>query len=133
MRCFTVSRCAAVPDCYDFCLFCPFSEVSMVKTISAALVVMALSGAVSASASECHKFFGFSFCSTEHEYGAKDTGKNEQPRVGRQWRDGRDSNEHEGGPAKAPEIDPASALAGLTLLAGGLAVMHGRRAKKSES
>jgi hypothetical protein len=31
----------------------------------------------------------------------------------------------------APEIDPASALAGLTLLAGGLAVMRGRRGRKS--
>jgi len=28
---------------------------------------------------------------------------------------------------KAPEIDPASALAGLTMLAGGLAVLRGRR------
>jgi hypothetical protein len=30
-------------------------------------------------------------------------------------------------PVKAPEIDPASALAGLTMLAGGLAVLRGRR------
>lgn len=30
-------------------------------------------------------------------------------------------------PAAAPEIDPASALAGLTLLIGGLAVIRGRR------
>ena len=30
----------------------------------------------------------------------------------------------------APEIDPASALGGLTLLAGGLAVIRGRRTKK---
>ena len=29
----------------------------------------------------------------------------------------------------APEIDPASALAGLTLLVGGLAVFRGRRSK----
>jgi hypothetical protein len=32
--------------------------------------------------------------------------------------------------ARAPEIDPASAMAGLTLLAGGLAVLRGRKAKK---
>jgi hypothetical protein len=32
--------------------------------------------------------------------------------------------------AKAPELDPASAMAGLTLLAGGLAVVRGRRFKK---
>ena len=34
------------------------------------------------------------------------------------------------GPAAAPEIDPASALSGLTLLLGGLAVVRGRRLKK---
>jgi LPXTG-motif cell wall-anchored protein len=31
---------------------------------------------------------------------------------------------------RAPEIDPASALAGLTLLVGGLAVIRGRRKEK---
>jgi hypothetical protein len=31
------------------------------------------------------------------------------------------------GPTAAPEIDPASAMAGLTLLIGGLAVIRGRR------
>src|SRR5260221_11941730 len=30
-------------------------------------------------------------------------------------------------PVKAPEIDPASAMAGLTMLAGGLVVFNGRR------
>ena len=33
--------------------------------------------------------------------------------------------------AQTPEIDPASAMAGLTLLAGGLAVLRGRRSTKS--
>jgi hypothetical protein len=33
---------------------------------------------------------------------------------------------------KAPEIDPSSAVAGLTLLAGGIAVMLGRRSKRLE-
>ena len=32
---------------------------------------------------------------------------------------------------QTPEIDPASAMAGLTLLAGGLAVLRGRIAKKT--
>ena len=31
---------------------------------------------------------------------------------------------------RAPEIDPAGAMAGLTLLAGGLAVVRGRRRRK---
>jgi len=33
-----------------------------------------------------------------------------------------------GEPTSTPEIDPASAMAGLTLLLGGLAVLRGRRA-----
>jgi hypothetical protein len=33
--------------------------------------------------------------------------------------------------ARAPEIDPASAMAALTLLAGSLAVLRGRLAKKT--
>jgi hypothetical protein len=35
-------------------------------------------------------------------------------------------------PVAAPEIDPASAMAGLTMLAGGLAVLRGRRRIKSK-
>lgn len=35
-----------------------------------------------------------------------------------------------GPPTMAPEIDPASAMGGLTLLIGGLAVIRGRRASK---
>jgi hypothetical protein len=34
---------------------------------------------------------------------------------------------------QAPEIDPASAMAGLTMLAGGLAVLRGRRLKSKET
>jgi hypothetical protein len=37
-----------------------------------------------------------------------------------------------GGVTSAPEIDPESAAAALTLLAGGLAVMRARRASKSD-
>jgi hypothetical protein len=33
------------------------------------------------------------------------------------------------GPVGAPEIDPASAMSGLTLLLGSLAVLRGRRVK----
>jgi hypothetical protein len=35
--------------------------------------------------------------------------------------------DHDRPTVKAPEIDPASAMAGLTMLAGGLAVLRGRR------
>jgi len=34
---------------------------------------------------------------------------------------------------EAPEIDPSSAVAGLTLLAGGIAVMFGRRSKRLQT
>ena len=34
------------------------------------------------------------------------------------------------GPTAAPEIDPASAMSALALLAGGLAVLRGRSLKK---
>ncbi|HEX3847927.1 MAG TPA: hypothetical protein VHV81_11160 [Steroidobacteraceae bacterium] len=37
------------------------------------------------------------------------------------------------GNTKAPELDPASAMAGLSLLAGGLAVLRGRRQKKIDA
>lgn len=36
------------------------------------------------------------------------------------------------GPTAAPEIDPAAAAAAFTLLAGGLAVLRGRRSRKRE-
>jgi hypothetical protein len=42
----------------------------------------------------------------------------------------RDSREPAADPAAAPEIDPASAFSAFTLLAGGLAVIRGRRAGK---
>jgi hypothetical protein len=40
---------------------------------------------------------------------------------------------HPGGnqPMAAPEIDPSSAMAGLALMAGGLAVLRGRRVKSA--
>jgi LPXTG-motif cell wall-anchored protein len=35
-------------------------------------------------------------------------------------------------PVRAPALDPASTMAGLTMLAGGLAVLRGRRRKNTE-
>jgi hypothetical protein len=75
----------------------------MVRKIAAALVLMTLAGVASASDSNgCREILWFSFCPKGDTV------------------------------VKAPEIDPASAMAGLTLLAGGLAVLRGRRGKKSE-
>ena len=76
----------------------------MVRKIAAALALMTLTGVASASASnDCRQILWFSLC---HEDKGDDV-------------------------VRAPEIDPASAMAGLTLLAGGLAVLRGRRGKKS--
>jgi hypothetical protein len=47
----------------------------------------------------------------------------------KQWQKTEICAGHEGDPAAAPEIDPGSALSGLTLLMGALAVLRGRRAK----
>jgi hypothetical protein len=41
--------------------------------------------------------------------------------------DGPKHQDRDDRPTVAPEIDPASALSGLALLAGGLAVLRGRR------
>jgi hypothetical protein len=72
----------------------------VVRKISLALVLMAMAGVASASPSDqCFHVAWFTFCPpTDHR-----------------------------SPVKAPEIDPASAMAGLTMLAGGLAVLRGRR------
>jgi hypothetical protein len=45
---------------------------------------------------------------------------------GHGWTDRRSS------PVQAPEIDPSSIVAALTLLGGGLAVLRGRRSKNSK-
>lgn len=46
------------------------------------------------------------------------------------WLCEKHKHEGNGGPTAAPEIDPAEALAALTLLSGGLAVLRGRRSKQ---
>jgi hypothetical protein len=74
----------------------------VVRKISLALVLMALAGVASAKGNhsdKCGHFLWLTFCPPA-----------ENPP-----------------PVKAPEIDPASAMAGLTMLAGGLAVLRGRR------
>jgi hypothetical protein len=74
----------------------------MVRKISLALVLMAMAGAASAgqnNSNGCFQILWWTFCPPS-----------EYPK-----------------PLKAPEIDPASAMAGLTMLAGGLAVLRGRR------
>jgi len=80
----------------------------VVRKISLALVFMAMAGVASATPAgpqpKCIDILWFTFCPPS----ANPT------------------------TLKAPEIDPASAMAGFTLLAGGLAVLRGRRSKKSK-
>lgn len=49
------------------------------------------------------------------------------------WSQEQKEDQDAGGPVAAPEIDPASAIAALSLLAGGLAVMRGRRSQAKRS
>jgi hypothetical protein len=76
----------------------------MVRKIGTTLALLTLVGAVSASAS--------------------------QRRENELLRD-RPNDESTTVVTTAPEIDPASAMAGLTLLAGCLVVLRGRKAKKT--
>jgi len=82
----------------------------MFRKIVIAVALLAMAGVASAAGSrdsgECFRFFGFElFClpAWNPDPGSK--------------------------PLRAPEIDPASAMAGLTMLVGGLAVLRGRRRK----
>ncbi len=78
----------------------------MLKKISLAVALMSIAGVASANpGSKCVNFIIFEWCPAPP------------------------SNPS---PLKAPEIDPSSALAGLSLLAGGLAVLRGRRSKNSK-
>ena len=43
-----------------------------------------------------------------------------------------DDDDQGTGPVAAPELDPSAAIAALTLLSGGLAVVRGRRSRKRE-
>ena len=78
----------------------------MIRKISLALVLMSMAGVASASGTgtQCFNIFGIEICLPSFN-----------PT-----------------PVRAPEIDPASAMAGLTLLAGSLAVLRGRRSKVSK-
>jgi hypothetical protein len=81
----------------------------VVKKIGLAVMLAALSGVASAKDSckiEYFLWFPIEVCAHDH--------------------DGRGSS-----PTRAPEIDPASTLAGLTLALGGLAVLRGRRYSKN--
>jgi hypothetical protein len=81
----------------------------VLKKVSLALVLMSVAGVASAggagNGNGCINFFIFEWCPAPITPTAP--------------------------PVRAPEIDPASAMAGLSLLAGGLAVLRGRRSKSS--
>lgn len=89
---------------YHFYALSPLQpeDFTVVRKISLALMLMTMAGIASAGdggSSKCFQILWFSFCPPTTDPA----------------------------PVKAPEIDPASAMAGLTMLAGGLAVLRGRR------
>jgi hypothetical protein len=78
----------------------------VIRKISLALVLMTVAGVATAKDKDkCEHRFWFDSCKQDFK---------------------RDQD-FERDAVKAPEIDPASAMAGLTLLAGGLVVLRGRR------
>ncbi len=96
----------------------------MIKVLGLTVLLATLSG-VAAAGESCKgdHFLGFSFqCSSGRGNG---DGEGRDHR----WGDGGCDRRGDGGGivTAAPEIDPASALAGLTLALGGLAVLRGRR------
>ena len=85
-------------------------DFTVIRKISLALVMMTMAGAASASNSQ-----GGSQCLQILWFPPVCFGPSAPPSS-----------------VQAPEIDPASAMAGLTMLAGGLAVLRGRRRIKSK-
>jgi hypothetical protein len=86
-------------------------NLTVLKKIGITVLLVALSGVASANDS-CKKdpfwLFWFQDCTpVGHNHGSP--------------------------PASAPEIDPGSAMAALTMLMGGLAVLRGRRSKNPEA
>jgi hypothetical protein len=80
----------------------------VLKKISLAVALMSIAGVASANPGNgCINFFVFEWCPA--------------PTI-----------PSKPSPVKAPEIDPSSALAGLSLLAGGLTVLRSRRSKNSK-
>jgi hypothetical protein len=83
----------------------------MGKKVGLAALLLTLSGVASAGGTSCQPFwflgYEFDFCSTPPDHNKK-------------------------GAVAAPEIDPSSAMTGLSLVFGGLAVMRGRRSKNSK-
>jgi hypothetical protein len=86
----------------------------MVRKIALGILLTAVTGAASASSSSDRS------CKTEYLWGIIPY---EVCTIARK----------NPGPVAAPEINAASAVAGLTLMIGGLAVLRGRRAKGAKA
>lgn len=94
----------------------------MVRTVYFAALLMTLAGVASAEGDK-HGSSGFG-------WGDSDSGEHGE-RWGH-WGDSDSGDKHGGTVLSAPEMDPASAMAGLTMLVGGAAVLRGRRRKTSK-
>jgi len=89
-------------------------NTQVIRTVYFAALLMTLAGVASAEGDRHGSFGG----------GDSDSG--------RHWGDSDDGDKHGGRTLSAPEMDPASAMAGFTMLAGGVAVLRGRRRKVSK-
>jgi hypothetical protein len=100
-------------NCYAFVHQVSIStEVSVVlKSIGLAVLLVSFAGVSSARQPQPHFF-----CQPDTQFGQHDNACGVSTG---------------GPPPAAPEIDPASAMAGFTLLLGSLAVFRGRRARNS--
>ena len=92
--------------CYHFAVSPPFSPevLTVIRKISLVLALMTMASVASGKDSDSNKcvhILWFDFCPP--------------------------SEKHE--PVRAPETDPSSAIAGLTLMMGSLAILRGRRRK----
>ncbi len=100
-----------IGDALDYHRLVNVEKFSVLKKIGITVLLAALSGVASANDScKIDQFLWFSFevCTpVGHDHGSS--------------------------PASAPEIDPGSAMAALTMLMGGLAVLRGRRSKNPEA
>jgi hypothetical protein len=87
----------------------------VIRNMSLALVLMAMAGVASASEERSDQRFDRRSDQCVHIFRFTSCRPSDHPSS-----------------VKAPEIDPASAMAGLTMLAGGLAVLRGRRRVNSK-
>jgi hypothetical protein len=97
----------------------------MVRNICLALALVAMAGVASAKHTDSHVFAKHS---DTHEFNKDSDSDDSNECRHEHWFDScKPEFKRHHQPVSAPEIDPSSAIVGLTLTMGGLAVLRGRR------